>query len=140
MPRTILGVIQRLIDEGVGVAGQTILAGNDPGNVPPDDVDAHIVIHEYGGRTPEGTHNEGFLATRRPSFQIVAKADRYPDAANLAETAFAKCSLVNTAVVVPGSGSVFFITMYPLQDPFELPADAVTGKSRVAFNIHTHVR
>lgn len=134
MARTIVAVIQRLVDTGVGVSGTTILAGNAPNNVPPAGVDAHLVIHETGGRPPQGTHNEGFTAERLPSFQIVAKASRYPDAAAKAEQAYDALRLVNTTI-----SGVFFLTMYPLQDPFELPPDP-NGKLRVAFNIATHRR
>jgi hypothetical protein len=131
--RSIDSIIQRLVDEGVGVEGVTIAAGNDD-DAEPTDQPEYIVVHEYGGQQPEGTHNEGFLATRKPSFQIVAKAERYPDAGQLAERAFLAMNVMNETVK-----GIFFLKIRPMQDPFELPADR-NGKARVAFNIETHRR
>lgn len=131
--RTIDSIIQRLVDQGVGIEGTTIAAGNDDVAEPVDQAE-YIVVHEYGGQFPEGTHNEGHLAQRKPSFQIVAKADRYPNAGQLAERAFLAMNVVNTTIK-----GIFFLKIRPMQDPFELPADR-NGKARVAFNIETQRR
>jgi hypothetical protein len=126
-------IITRLVSAGAGVAGVDIFAGND--NVGPEDgVDEHIIVMPTPGRTPEGTHNEGFTAYRRPSFQIVAKAERYPDAHARAEIAYDALQATNETI-----GGVFFLSMMPLQEPFALPPDA-QGRSRVVFNIATHRR
>jgi hypothetical protein len=93
-----------------------------------------FTILETGGDAPLGTHNEGYLALRRPGFQITARARRYQVASALIQQAFTALSFSNTQI-----GDRFFLHAVPLQEPFSLPNDA-NGRVRLAFNLATLLR
>ncbi|HEX6880942.1 MAG TPA: minor capsid protein [Terriglobales bacterium] len=122
-------IIQRLVDEGVGVRGTTIFAGTES-DLPTAD-SGFITVLETGGRPPIGTHNEGPTALRQPSFQITARAGKYRVARNLAEQVHTALTFSNLQI-----GDRFFLYAAPMQEPFSLPNDA-NGRVRVAVNIET---
>ena len=132
---SIEAIIQRLADLGLGVPGHRaddqvgIFAGTESDL--PTHKNGFYTIIETGGRPPVGTHNEGHLAIRRPSFQITARAQRYTVARALAGGAMAGLTMTNVQI-----GDRFFLDARPAQDLFSLPNDA-NGRVRVVFNLET---
>lgn len=132
---SIEALIQRLEDAGLGVPGSKlstevgIFAGTE------SDLPSHgngfYTIVETGGRPPIGTHNEGHLTLRQPSFQITARAQRYLTARALVGGAMVALTMTNTWI-----GDRFFLLAKPAQDLFSLPNDG-NGRVRVAFNLET---
>lgn len=128
-------LIQRLVDLGLGIASGpniTIFAGTES-NLPPyaSSANGFYTIIETGGRPPIGTHNEGHLTLRRPTFQVTARAQRYTIARDLAGGAMAGLTMSNVQI-----GDRFFLDARPAQDLFSLPLDG-NGRVRVAFNLET---
>jgi len=122
-------LIQRLVDLNLAVKGVTVFAGTES-DLPIHGNGFYTVI-ETGGRPPIGTHNEGHLALRRPSFQVTARAQKYKVARELAGGAMVALTMVNTQI-----GDRFFLDCRPSQDLFSLPNDG-NGRVRVAFNLET---
>lgn len=129
---TIAAAVQRLVDQGVGVGGQTIFAGTDV-DLPVSGTPAILTLLETGGEAPEGTHTDGPVAFRKPRFQVTARADVYDEASALAELAYAalggRPAIVNLAIA-----GVFFLWMHPISDFIDLPIDA-NARVRIAFNV-----
>jgi len=129
--RPLDAVIARLEAQGCGVAGVSLFAGSDvdlPSGSP-----ALLSVAETGGRAAIGTHQNP-SALRQPGFQIAARADRYEDAAALADQAYAALNASNLLV-----DDVFFLTLRAVQEPFGIGTDA-HGRPLVAFNLSTVCR
>jgi hypothetical protein len=122
-------LIARMVSLGLGAAGVTIFAGTESDL--PLHGDGFYTIIETGGRPPIGTHNEGHLVLRRPSFQVTARAQRYMIARNLAGAAMPALTMTNVQI-----GDLFFLDAKPAQDLFSLPLDG-NERVRVAFNLET---
>lgn len=128
----ITAAVLRLVDRGVGVGGTTIFAGTDV-DLPTSGTPAILTLLQTGGESPEGTHQDGAAALRKPRFQATARADVYDDALALAEAAWAalggKPPIVNLSI-----GDVFLLWMHPISDFIDLPIDA-NARVRIAFNV-----
>lgn len=127
---TIDAVALRLEQEGVGAGGTTIFMGSDvnfPGNV-----SAFISIMQTAGKPPIGVHNSTSL--RQPALQITARGDRYGDVQILVADAYSALGgdegLSDILI-----GDVFFLSMRPSSELFDLPPDA-QGRVRIAFNVN----
>lgn len=131
--RTIDAIGARLVAVVGVVKGVTLFIGSEADL--PDATSGFLVLRETGGQQPLGTHNEGFLATTRPWFQVAAWAGQYPVAAALADKAHA--ALNGSNVQYGGTSGVFFLSIHPVQQPFVLPPDEGRQRARVAFNVST---
>jgi hypothetical protein len=122
-------IAARLVSMGVGVlattlftsASSTIPSGNGP----------YIRLVATGGPSPEGNHNEGPVAIRRPTFQCTVHA-KDPRAAQTRAFA-AYNALIGTNLTLNG---MKFLSVVPRQEPYELPMDE-TGHARWVFNVDT---
>lgn len=123
---------QRLITLVPLVDGETIFAGPDA-DLPATGT-GFLVIRETGGAPPVGTHNEGFTALRRPSFQLMSHATDYSVAWALANAAYAASNASNVQI-----DDVFFLMIFPIQEPHDMPPDP-KGRCRVVFNVGTYRR
>lgn len=131
MIRTIDALIVRLADQNVGVGGTTIFAGSDV-NLPNTGVPAFITLAEAGGPEPTRFHNTPPL--RHPSIQLTARGDLYDEVAALLEAAWDAVGGSDHPIVNMSIGGVFFLSMYPVGEPLQLPVDA-QQRVRLAFNI-----
>ena len=133
--RPLESVLLRLQQQGVGnysnMAQPITLFGGTGVDVP--NTGTIITVTETGGPKAIGTHNAGSL--KQPSFQVVARSSNYLLAAAKIDQAYAalggEFGLKNLLV-----GTVFWLYMNPMSEPFTLPLDA-NGRNRVAFNVET---
>jgi hypothetical protein len=122
-------LIGRLVTQGIGVLGSTLfasIASELPGGPGP-----YTSLLATSGLTPVGTHNAGPTKYRRPTFQVVARAQDPKVARSKAVAAYAALTVTNQTI-----GSLWFLSVTPQQEPFELPADP-QGRARWAFNVAT---
>lgn len=129
--RTLDAIVLRLENLGLGSGGTTIFAGSDV--AVPNGPGPFISILETAGRPPLGAHNTSSL--RQPGFQIVGRGDIYPDVGTLVDQAYAALGGVDGLANIL-LGDVFFLTIRPAGEPFNLPNDA-QGRVRIAFNVNT---
>jgi hypothetical protein len=122
-------LISRLETLSIGVGGETIFLGSQADL--PNTAEGLLTIIETGGFRPLGSHNDGSVSLRRPSFQVSARAIEYDIAVALLRQAYAAYTFTNLLVA-----DVFFLLVAPTSDILSLPNDAV-GRSRLAFNIDT---
>lgn len=113
---------------GFGVYGETIFKGSLA--VLPAGEGPYISVIETGGASPEGTHNDGIAAYRRPSAQLVFRATAYDDASNLAELVWLYLCKVQSQVV----NGTWWRSCRPVQEPFDIQPDDKM-RARIAFNI-----
>jgi hypothetical protein len=130
MASTIDAIITRLVDMNVGARDVSIFAGGDvyvPGGPGP-----FISLSGAPGRAPMPGHNHSTL--RRPSIQLSVRGELYTAVETMIEAAYVALGgtnpIANTTI-----GGVFFLTMYPQQDHFQLPNDSL-GRVRLAFNLN----
>jgi hypothetical protein len=88
--------------EAAGVGTRAVdLFGSSQVAIPGSDVDGpFLTVRSTGGMAPEGTHNAGAGAYRRPGLQVIAHARDASAAEAMAQAAFgALLALRNQAVV-----------------------------------------
>jgi hypothetical protein len=125
----LLAVLTLLEQAGIGVQGESLFAGTQS-DLP--DTGTYLTVTQTGGFSPVGIHNSTSL--RRPSFQIMGQGDSSQDVSTMLEAAFNVTMLANKQV-----GGVFFLFMWPEQDPFSLSSDPAE-RVRMAFNVETLTR
>ncbi len=128
--RTDEALVAHLVAEGVGTFPGTIGVGAAAPKL--SGAAPFVSVIETGGLSPIGTHNEGATALRRPGFQIVARALDPKVARAKAEQAYLALRVSNQTL--GGPSGVRFLWVRPVQEPFELPLDAM-GYARMAFNV-----
>ena len=121
-----------LLEQGAaGVGGTTIFAGSDV-NLPTESTPPFITVLQTAGRPPIGVHNSTSL--RQPAFQIVVRGDIYTDVQDVTKQAFEALGGIQglSNILV---GDVFFLSMRPSSEPFDLTPDA-QQRVRLAFNVN----
>lgn len=84
-PDTLMELIRVLSDAGVGVENVSLFGSS--AKVLPEK-GSYVALRETGGVAPEGTHNDGPAAYRRPSVQVIAYSESYSTARLLAHQAY----------------------------------------------------
>lgn len=129
MATTVLdGVIAQLVAADCGKAGTSIFAGSDV-NLPLSGT--YITVMQTAGRAPDRMHNA--TTVRRPGVQLTARGDIYQTVEALAEKAWVALGGL-TALTNVTLGDMFFLSMFPAGDKFQLPNDK-NGMVRIAFNV-----
>lgn len=125
-----LGV--RLTAEGVTSNPAAVITKGSKAVIPPVGSGAIISIRETGGTGPTRIQNKKSANTKRPSAQIVVRADSYPVARNKAAQAYdALDGVFNTTI-----NGVRYLRIVALQEPTDIGLDDV-GRPQVAFNVLT---
>lgn len=123
-------IVTRLHDAGVGQRDVNIFAGGDA--YIPVGPGPFISLIDTQGRAPIPGHNHSTL--RRPTTQLTVRGDLYLEVETMIEAAYVALGgtnpIVNTTI-----GGVFFLTLFPQQDHFQLPND-LQGRVRLAFNLN----
>jgi hypothetical protein len=130
---------QKMEELGLGIRGASVGVGIFSGTEVdlPGHGEGFFTVLETPGMPPIGTSNEGPAIIRRPSFQVTARAKRYPVARNLIESLYAidwKAAFVNRQI-----SDRFFLYAAPASEPFTLPLDGI-GRVRVTVNIDVTYR
>lgn len=114
-----------LISEGVVPSVYLGSAANIPTSDGP-----YITLVETGGRDPEYVQNAYEPAYQRPAVQLVVRAKSYLVARTTAKSAYDVLSKVRNQML----GSVWYRSITPLQEPFDIGLDD-RQRARVAFNV-----
>lgn len=112
---------------GKGTFGQTLFAGHKA-QVP--DTGQVTVVIEYGTSPPDERQDDPGWALGRPRCQVVTHDEAYETADAQARA----CALALAAVRNVTVGSTRYLSVRPLQTPFDLGPDAAQ-RARVAFNV-----
>lgn len=120
----------RLVAQGVDLNPAAVILKSSSADLPPVGTGAIVTIGETGGTAPTRVQNQSAARTRRPSAQIVVRADSYQVARAKAEQAFAALDGVfNTTI-----NGVWYVSIVALQEPTDIGLDDV-GRPRLAFNV-----
>lgn len=106
-----------LASNGCGTVGTTIWRGQMP-----DDCNAGLSIHEYGGAEPDYTLLVSGIYIERPRFQVYCRHTVRATCRALIETAYVALSKVVNQTLT----ATTYLRVEPLQQPFSLepPQDA----------------
>ena len=92
-----------------------------------------ITLVETGGSGPEGTHNAGMLAYIRPNAQIVTRGKLWSATIGMSKAAW--LVLTQTGMRSQYINGVWYRSIVPLQQPFDLGVEDGTGRIMFVFNI-----
>ena len=118
----------RLVAQGVGVYGSSIISGSK-GTVPDGD-GPYISLTETGGTQPLRVHNTAGAHVQRPSAQIAVRAKGYDVARAKAKAAYLALDGVFNTVI----SGVFYQSITAVQEPTDIGLDA-KGRPVIVFNI-----
>jgi hypothetical protein len=85
----------------------------------PDVPDTVLVLYEYPGSDPEYVQNSFFPIAEMPQIQVVARANRYEDASDLAWAAWSALAPVTNATL----GTTYYRSIRPNGSPAILMRD-----------------
>lgn len=122
-------IAQRLVSEGVGPVGTTILAGT--ASVVPRGDGPFLSLVETGGTGSAKTHND--TATERPTLQLKARATDQVVARALLKAAYTALGGANGLYNVTLSGTVY-LRVVARQGPTDTGQDEA-GRATFSFNI-----
>lgn len=124
-------LVTQLEEDGVGTLKVNIFTSSKAAIPMLVSGGATLVITETGGTAPDRTQNATiFPAYLRPGAQLVARANSYAAAREMADAAYQSLVKVRNQFINSG----WYREIRPLQEPFEVPSDDRT-QTRVAFNV-----
>ena len=123
-------IAERLVGEGVGRVGSTIIAGS--GAVIPRGDGPFLTLIETGGTASAKTHNN--TATQRPTLQLKARASDQRQARALLKAAYNALGGENGLHNVVLSDT-FYLRIVARQEPTDTGQEEGTGRATFTFNI-----
>jgi hypothetical protein len=122
-------VVKRLTDANVGTFGTNIFAS--AGAAIPAGAGPYLTIVETGGVAPMRRHDDGNNpAYRRPSVQLMVRAQTYTAARTMLVSAF-NALLAMQGMTVNGT---FYVLVTPKQDITDLGLEPGTNRPRLVVN------
>lgn len=118
----------RLVAQGVGVYGSTIILGSK-GTIPQGD-GPYLSLIETGGTGPTRVHNQAGASTQRPTAQVLVRAKKYDVARAMSKAAYLALDGVFNTVIT----GVLYHSIVARQEPADIGLDS-QGRPMISFNI-----
>jgi hypothetical protein len=127
-------LVARLVAQGIGTYGGstgTIFVGTKS-SIPSR---PHVVLVATGGIKPIGIHGAP-TKYRRPTVRLVARHTEYLAAEALCSSAIAALTVSNTFLGGDSleDGGIWFLSVRPLQEPYDIGPEPKTGMAQAAVN------